>query len=48
MGKLKSMGREAMEGSLEEHADFDENTSLFYGPHVQRRWLENVRVRLGE
>lgn len=47
-GKLESMGREAMEVSLEEHTDFDEDTSLFYDPRVQRRWLEDVRVRLGE
>lgn len=48
MGKLESIGREAMEVSLEEHTAFDKDTSLFYEPRVQRRWLENVRVRLGD
>lgn len=48
MEKLKILEQEAMEKSLEEHTDFDEDTSLFYDPRVQRRWLENVNVRLAE
>jgi hypothetical protein len=48
MEKLKSMGRETMEMNIEEHTDFDEDTSLFYDPDVQRRWLENIKFRLAE
>jgi hypothetical protein len=48
MGKLKSMARETMEVSLEDHTDFDEDTSIFYVPHVQQKWLEDVHARLGE
>lgn len=48
LGKLKSMGRETMEASLKEHTDFDEDTSMLYDPHVQQKWRENVRVRLGQ
>ena len=46
--KLKSLQRETMELSIEEHTDFDEDTSLFYDPRVQRRWLENINLRLAE
>ena len=46
--KLKTMVREAMEVGLEEHTDFDKDTSLFYDPRVQRRWLEKVDARLAE
>jgi hypothetical protein len=48
MGKLKSMTRETMEASLEDHAHFDEDTSMFYAPYVQQKWLEDVLARLGE
>ena len=48
LGKLKSMGREMMEASLKEHTEFDEDTSMLYDPHIQKKWRENVRVRLGD
>ncbi len=46
--KLKVLEQEAMEKSLKEHTDFDEDTSMFYDPGVQERWLENINVRLAE
>ena len=46
MGNLKDITQKAIEASMEEHTDFDENTSLFYDPKVQRRWLEKVNTRL--
>lgn len=46
--KLKSMVRKTMEVSLEDHTDFDEDTSIFYDPQVQQKWLEDVHTRLGE
>lgn len=44
--KLKKMGQETMEASLQEHTDFDEDTSLFHDPQTQRKWLENIKTRL--
>ncbi len=46
--KLQTMAREAMKVSVEGHTDFDEDTSMFYDPRAQRRWLERVDVRLAE
>ncbi len=46
--KLRGMGEETMQVSLKEHTAFDEDTSLFYDPRVQKRWLQNVNIRLGE
>ncbi len=46
--KLKDMVRETMEVSLEDHTEFDEDTSVFYDPPVQQIWLEDVLIRLGE
>jgi hypothetical protein len=48
MEKLKSMVRETMEASLEDHTRFDEDTSMYYDPSVQQKWLEDVLSRLGE
>jgi hypothetical protein len=48
MEKLKSMVRETMEASLEDHTRFDEDTSMYYDPSVQQKWLEDVLARLGE
>jgi hypothetical protein len=48
MGKLKSMVRDTMELSLEDHTDFDEDTSIFHDTQVQQKWLEDVHARLGE
>jgi hypothetical protein len=44
--KLKNMGQETMESSLQEHTDFDEDTSLFHDPQTQRKWLESIKTRL--
>lgn len=44
--KLREMGRQLMEMNIKEHTDFDEDTSLFYDPRAQQRWLENVNIRL--
>lgn len=46
--KLTNMVRETMEASLEDHTEFDKDTSVFYDPQVQQKWLEDVRTRLGE
>lgn len=46
--KLKTMVQEAMEVSMEEHTDFDEDTSMYYDPGVQRRWLQQVNANLAE
>lgn len=48
MGNLKNIAQKATEASMEEHTDFDEDTSLFYDPKVQRRWLEKVNTRLAK
>lgn len=45
--KLQTMIRKAMEVSIEEQTDFDEDTSMFYDPQAQQRWLEKVDARLG-
>ena len=44
--KLEALTRAAMETSFEEHTDFDEDTSLYYDPRLQRWWLEEVEARL--
>ena len=46
--KLHTMVRGAMEVSIEEHTDFDKDTSVFYDPRVQRKWLARVDARLAE
>jgi hypothetical protein len=46
--KLQTMVRGAMEVSIEEHTDFDKDTSMFYDPRAQRKWLERVDARLAE
>jgi len=46
--KLKNMGQETMEASLQEHTRFDEDTSLFHDPQAQRKWLKNIEIRLAE
>jgi hypothetical protein len=46
--KLQSMVRETMEASLEDHTEFDKDTSISYDPQVQQKWLEDVLSRLGE
>ena len=48
MGNLKNITQKATEVSMEEHTDFDKDTSLFYDPKVQRRWLEKVNTRLAK
>lgn len=46
--KLRDMGEETMQVSLKEHTAFDKDTSLFYNPSVQKRWLQNVNIRLAD
>jgi hypothetical protein len=46
--KLQTLVREAMKISMEEHTNFDENTSMYYDPGVQRRWLQQVNASLAE
>lgn len=46
--KLTNMVRETMEASLEDHTEFDKDTSVFYDPQVQQKWSEDVRTRLSE
>ncbi len=46
--KLQAMIRKAMEVSLEEHTDFDEDTSMLYAPRAQQKWVERVNARLVE
>jgi len=46
--KLQTMVRGAMEVSIKEHSDFDKDTSMFYDPRAQRKWLERVDARLAE
>jgi hypothetical protein len=48
MEKLKNMVRDTMELSLEDHTEFDEDTSIFHDTHIQQKWLEDVHARLGE
>ena len=33
---------------LEEHLKFDNDTSMFFAPYVQRKWLEKVESKLAE
>ena len=46
--KLKNMGQETIKASLQEHTDFDEETSLFHDPQTQRKWLKNIEIHLTE
>ena len=46
--KLKAMGEETMQVNLKEHTAFDKDTSLYYDPRVQKRWLQNVNIRLAD
>jgi hypothetical protein len=46
--KLQDMAYRVMESGLEEHTDFDENTSLFHDPEEQQSWKEQVERRLSE
>lgn len=44
--KIKDMVRAASEAALRDHTAFDEDTSLYFDPEVQQRWLERVEERL--
>ena len=44
--KIKDMVRSANEAVLKEHTAFDEDTSLYFDPESQRRWLERVEHEL--
>lgn len=43
---IEDMIRSASENSLEEHTAFDQDTSLYFDPEKQRRWLELVEGQL--
>ncbi len=46
--KIKEMVRSANEAVLKDHTAFDEETSLYYDPESQQRWLERVEEQLLE
>ena len=46
--KLKNMGQETMKASLQEHTEFDEDTSLFHDPQAQQKWLKKIEIHLAE
>ena len=43
---IEDMIRSASKDSLEEHTAFDQDTSLYFDPEKQRRWLELVEGQL--
>lgn len=45
---IQELIRSGTIAQFEEHRRFDEETSLFYDPPAQRRWLERVEEQLGE
>ena len=44
--KIREMIRSANEAVLEENTAFDEETSLYFDPESQQRWLERVEEQL--
>ena len=44
--KIRDLVRSANEAVLKEHTAFDEDTSLYFDPESQRRWLERVEDEL--
>ena len=46
--KIRDMVRTTSQAVLKEHTSFDEDTSLYYDPEGQRRWLDRVEKQLFE
>ena len=44
--KIRDMVRTANQAVLKEHTSFDEDTSLYFDPEAQRRWLDRVEEQL--
>ena len=44
--KIRDLVRSANEAVLKKHTAFDEDTSLYFDPESQRRWLERVEDEL--
>ena len=44
--KIQEMVRTANQALLKEHTSFDEETSLYFDPEGQRRWLDRVEDQL--
>ena len=44
--KIKEMVRSANKAVLKDHTAFDEETSLYFDPESQQRWLERVEEQL--
>jgi hypothetical protein len=44
--KIKDMVRTANQAVLKEHTSFDEDTSLYFDPEAQRRWLDRIEEQL--
>ena len=40
--------QKSTQDGLEEHLKFDNETSMFFAPYVQRKWLEKVESKLAE
>jgi hypothetical protein len=45
--KVRKLARTAMDEALEEHTEFDRDTSLFFDPKKQRQWMQKVEKQLG-
>lgn len=46
--KIEDLIRSTTLAQFEEHKRFDEETSRFYDPPAQRRWLERIEAKLAE
>lgn len=46
--EMQDLIRSTTLAQFEEHKRFDEETSQFYDPPVQRRWLERIEAKLAE
>lgn len=44
--KIKAWVRSTSEAVLKDHTVFDEETSLFFDPEIQQRWLDRVEEKL--
>lgn len=48
LSEMQDLIRSTTLAQFEEHKRFDEETSQFYDPPVQRRWLERIEAKLAE
>ena len=44
--RVKNMVKTAMDENIRENTAFDQDTSLFFDPEKQRRWLQSVEEQL--